>query len=67
MNSPRPELPNDLDGCHAVIEQLRAELQVAAQQIEEMKAIGMQDAERLAARRTWTSIVRLAKKHYHVD
>lgn len=44
MTSPDPELPNDITGCHALIKQLRAELGVASQQIEELKSIGLQDA-----------------------
>ncbi len=45
MTLPRPELPNDINRCHALIEQLRAELHVTRQQLEEMKSIGeLQDA-----------------------
>jgi len=44
MTLPDPELPNDIGSCHALIKQLRAELQVASQQIEEMKSIGLQDS-----------------------
>jgi len=44
MTSPGPDLPNDIASCHALIEQLRAELQVASQQIDEMKSMGLQEA-----------------------
>ena len=44
MTSPGSELPNDIISCHALIEQLHAELQVASRQIDEMKSIGLQDA-----------------------
>jgi transposase len=33
MNQPLPELPHDIPGCHAVIVQLRAELQHASEQL----------------------------------
>lgn len=33
MTLPRPELPSDVARCHAVIEQLHAELQRATEQI----------------------------------
>lgn len=44
MTLPQPELPNDITSCHALIKQLHAELQVAVQRIEEMDAVGLQDA-----------------------
>jgi uncharacterized coiled-coil protein SlyX len=44
MTSPQSELPNDIARCHALIKQLRAELQVASQRIEEMASLGLQDA-----------------------
>jgi len=44
MTLPGPELPHDLDRCHALIQQLRAELQVTRQELEELKSIGLQEA-----------------------
>lgn len=44
MVSPAPEFPKDIAGCHALIKQLRAELGVASDQIEELNSIGLQDA-----------------------
>jgi transposase len=44
MISPAPEFPKDIAGCHALIKQLRAELGVATEQIEELNSIGLQDA-----------------------
>ncbi len=44
MTLPQPELPKNIAGCHALIKQLHAELQVASQRIEEMASDGLQDA-----------------------
>jgi len=44
MASPAFELPNNLAGCHALIKQLHAQLQVASEQIEELTSLGRQDA-----------------------
>lgn len=44
MALPAFELPNDIAACHALIKQLRAELEVASQQIGELNSIGLQDA-----------------------
>ena len=42
MNSPRPELPNDIPSCHGMIEQLHAELQLAAERIAELKSASVE-------------------------
>ena len=44
MTSPQPELPSDIAGCHALIKQLHAQLQVASRRIEELASLGLQDA-----------------------
>lgn len=44
MTSPGSELPKDITGCHVLIEQLRAELQVAQEQLDELRSLGRQDA-----------------------
>jgi transposase len=38
MTSPRPQLPADIKSCHALIEQLRAELRAATKQIARLQA-----------------------------
>jgi len=38
MTSPRSELPDDLESCHALIEQLQTELQAATEQIATLQA-----------------------------
>ena len=38
MTSPRPELPADIESCHALIEQLRAEVLTATEQIAKLQA-----------------------------
>ena len=38
MTSPRSELPDDLKSCHALIEQLQAELRAATEQIAKLQA-----------------------------
>jgi transposase len=37
-----PELPNDITGCHRLIEQLRAELQQANEQIAQLKSLSLE-------------------------
>ena len=49
MNSPRPELPNDIPGCHGMIEQLHAELQLAAERIAELESATV-EAQEIRAR-----------------
>ena len=44
MTLPQPELPPDMAGCHTLIKQLHAELQVASQRIEEMASVGLHEA-----------------------
>ena len=51
MTSPRSELPEDLHSCHALIEQLQAELQTATEQIAKLQgaaAEAQEAAERIA-------------------
>jgi small-conductance mechanosensitive channel len=42
MTSPRSELPDDIEGCHALIEQLRAELQTATQHVAKLQPAAAQ-------------------------
>jgi transposase len=54
MTSPRPELPADIESCHALIEQLQAELQAAteardaAEQIAHLEALVAKYQETIA-------------------
>ena len=51
MTSPRPELPDDIQACHALIEQLQAELDAARDQIATLQlAAAVQDAAAQDAR-----------------
>jgi hypothetical protein len=47
MTSPRPEHPDDIKACHALIEQLQAELHATKDQIAKLQsaAADAQDAE----------------------
>ena len=38
MTSPRPQLPDDINSCHVLIEQLQAELQTAREQIAKLQS-----------------------------
>jgi transposase len=46
MTSPRPELPDDVQACHALIEQLRTELEATRDQVAKLQsaAANTQDA-----------------------
>lgn len=43
MTLPDSELPDDIEGCHALIRQLRAELDVASQRLEQLRSVGAMD------------------------
>jgi transposase len=45
MTAPRPELPDDLQACHALIEQLRGELLAAREQDAQLQDAKLQDAQ----------------------
>jgi transposase len=45
MTSSRPELPSDIAGCHALIEQLRAQLQQATEEIEQLKSASAESTQ----------------------
>jgi transposase len=45
MTSSRPELPSDIAGCHALIEQLRAQLQQATEEIERLKSASAESTQ----------------------
>ena len=38
MTSPRPELPDDIESCHVLIEQLRSEVRTATEQIAKLQS-----------------------------
>ena len=44
MTSSRPELPDDIESCHVLIEQLRAELHGASEQIAKLQSATCEDA-----------------------
>src|SRR5690242_12194070 len=48
MTSPRPELPDDVKACHALIERLRTELHAARDQIAKLQSAAA-DAQDAAA------------------
>ena len=48
MTSPRPELPDDIQSCQALIEQLRGELQAAAGRLAHLEALLAESRETIA-------------------
>ena len=48
MTSPRPELPNDITGCHVLIGQLRAERRQAEEHIAQLQSAGRDAASRIS-------------------
>jgi len=48
MTLPRPELPSDVAGCHALIDQLRAQLQQATEENQRLQSAQPQQAARIA-------------------